>query len=636
MTVKIEPDRFSYLEKNSQQSREFVTRENLITYEYFNSNPSYRVYSECINKSIKHNLLLLKKRVDKIYSLKVDQNNNCKIVSFDEQKKSWISIINVEYLLEGELTENYDISNDGKYALIVVKNIWSIFYRVCIINLHDNKVIANIEQCNQAVFARSNKIYYQFNADENDFTQTHKVMCASIAEDRIENIEILLEHDELNMMEIIVSNNGRHIFTNILTDYYANDHIYYASKEDAKMKPLLTEDNGRNLYIGSDDYNHYFESNTIDENFSILALEIGNYNFSNAIEVIAASANKHAVSAKRASFVNHGKILSVEQADCGAILSVSDPKTRKREIFNCCGGGLYFGNMYHTSINENETILTSFENSTNGISVYELDITNMTHKLIYGEGMDSSIETIVSSVEGKKMKIHRLKNAEASRTIISFNSNPIINLCGNISNLNIKTPIREWVLRGGVYVEYDFSNHSLKEFEMNILDLDLVIDYLLKTKISKKQEIGLLQSDYSSSAALTYAAMKPENVGAICVVNGRTDLLNYVNDSAAYMFKSFIGNPEIEEEREVLKKFSPFEIAKVVKSNYPPQLLCALDYNMLVPSYHSKKLHALLKDKGFSNVFLNCMENEDFTEIVVEILSFFENELSKGGEAWKS
>lgn len=629
--ILIENDEFGYLEENSSKAREFVANANRETKAYFSKNSSYAAYAERINQNMNRNLLLIKSRAEKIYALKVLKDDSREIVAFDSNFQTWNTVIGADIVSKNELIENYDISNDGKYAVIIVKNLWSIFCRAYVYNLCEQRVISDFEQCNQGVFSADNKIYYQFNADESDFSQVTKVMCASINGNKVENISTLLEIDELNNMDIVVSNGGKYIFVNVLTDYYANDNIYFMTSKDIQMKSLLVEDKGRNLYIGSDDENHYFESNTVNENFSILALKIGDNDFSNAVEVVCASEYKHAIVTKRASFVNNGKILCVEQTKNGAVLRVANLKTSESEILECCGEGIYFGNMYHTSINESEMIYTTFENTVQNISVYKIDLKKMSVELIYGDCYNDEIETSIHNVSGKNLKVYRLRGAKPSRTILSFNSNPTSNLCGVVSNFNIKTPFREWILRGGVYAEYDFLPFSPENIDALISEVDNVIDFLCESKISSQNGIGLLQSDYFSSMALIYTAFKPEKVGAICIVNGRTDLLNYTKDTASYMFMPFLANPEVAEGRDILKKISPYEIAPTVAKKYPPQLLCVLDYFILVPSYHSKKLHAVLKSEGAKKVLLKCIENEDFAEITAEMLSFFESELCGGG-----
>lgn len=626
----IEKDEFKYLEKDSSQTKTFTMNANDEARMYFSQNSSYPIYLEKITRNMDKNILLVKSRGDKIYALKVLNDDISNIVTLDKNSKKWDIIISGKFLETDEFIENYDISNDGRYAAVVVKSLWSVFSKLYIYSLHENRIISKINQCKQGLFSDDNNIYYQFNADESDLSQVNKVMCGKVEDKGILNIKTLLEIDELNNMDIIVSNEGKHVFVNVVTDYYKNDNIYFMSDTDEYMKELLVEDKGRNFYIGSDDENYYFESNIINQNFSILALKIGDSDYNNAVEVIPASEYKHAVTAKRAAFVNKGKILYIESRRNGNILGIADPKTGENKILNCCGEGIYFSDMYNMSINESETIYTTFENIMNGISIHEIDLRKQSTKLIYGEFNNKEIERLTYTVLDKELCIYKRKDIESGKTIISFNNNLTANIYGGSSNFNVKTSFREWILRGGIYVEYEFSMFNTRNVEGNILEVDAVVDFIKNNKFTTYKGIGLFQSDYLSSIALIYSTLNSTKIGGICTINGRTDLLSYINDTYGYLMKDVIGDPAVIENRDMLEKNSPYEIIKKIPKEYPSQFLCALEYLELVPSYHSKKMYGLLKRKGIDNVWLSCMEEKDYTKTPAEVLSFFENEL--GGD----
>ncbi|QRF57234.1 prolyl oligopeptidase family protein [Variovorax paradoxus] len=177
---------------------------------------------------------------------------------------------------------------------------------------------------------------------------------------------------------------------------------------------------------------------------------------------------------------------------------------------------------------------------------------------------------------------------------------------------------RAWLEQGGVYVvanirgggEYGPRWHQAA-LQQNRLrsseDFAAVSEDLIARGITSPAHLGAMGGSNGGLLMGNMLTRHPELYGAIVSEVALLDMRRYTQLSAGASWIAEYGDPEVPEEWEWIRHFSPYENAKP-GAKYPPSLFTTSTRDDRVGPVHARKMHAKLAAQGHDTAFYENLE----------------------------
>jgi prolyl oligopeptidase len=175
-----------------------------------------------------------------------------------------------------------------------------------------------------------------------------------------------------------------------------------------------------------------------------------------------------------------------------------------------------------------------------------------------------------------------------------------------------------WLERGGVYVmanlrgggEFGPAWHraGLKENRQRIYDDFIAVsEDLVRRGVTRPERLGILGG--SNGGLLTGVAMtqRPDLYNAVVINVPLLDMRRYNQLLAGASWMAEYGNPDVPEEWEFIRRYSPYHNVKA-DATYPKALFTTTTRDDRVHPGHARKMAALLEDMGHPFYYFENME----------------------------
>ena len=209
-----------------------------------------------------------------------------------------------------------------------------------------------------------------------------------------------------------------------------------------------------------------------------------------------------------------------------------------------------------------------------------------------------------------------------------------------------KTAGIAWIEQGGVYVkanirgggEFGPSWHTsaTKEKRQNAFDdLFAVSEDLISRNITSPQKLGLIGGSNGGLLAGVAYTQRPDLYNAIVCAVPILDMKRFSKLLAGASWISEYGNPDIPEEWEYIKKYSPYHNIEENK-NYPEIFFITSTKDDRVHPGHARKMAKKLNDMGYSYYYHEKIEgghgigttNELIADNAARVFTFFNMNLN--------
>ncbi|MBK7873404.1 MAG: S9 family peptidase [Saprospiraceae bacterium] len=162
-----------------------------------------------------------------------------------------------------------------------------------------------------------------------------------------------------------------------------------------------------------------------------------------------------------------------------------------------------------------------------------------------------------------------------------------------------------WLEMGGIYAlpairgggEYgkDWHEAGKRHNRHNAIDDYIAAaKWLVDQKYTSPQKLAANGGSASASLTMSAVLSNPDNFGACVVDRPALDMLRYHKLSSADFWVQEFGDPEVEEDFQTLRSWSPYHNLESGKC-YPPTLLMSGDKDELTPPIHSHKFIAAMQ-----------------------------------------
>lgn len=204
-----------------------------------------------------------------------------------------------------------------------------------------------------------------------------------------------------------------------------------------------------------------------------------------------------------------------------------------------------------------------------------------------------------------------------------------------------------WIERGGIYVianirgggEYGplWHTSAIKDKRQNAFDdLYAVSEDLISRKITSPKILGLIGGSNGGLLVGVAYTQRPELYNAIVCAVPLLDMKRFPKLLAGASWISEYGNPEIPEEWEYIKKYSPYHNIKK-NMNYPEIFFITSTKDDRVHPGHARKMAMKLNELGYPYYYHEKIEgghgsgstNEQIADNVARIFTFFNTQLNK-------
>ncbi|TDP57590.1 prolyl oligopeptidase family serine peptidase [Flavobacterium dankookense] len=175
-----------------------------------------------------------------------------------------------------------------------------------------------------------------------------------------------------------------------------------------------------------------------------------------------------------------------------------------------------------------------------------------------------------------------------------------------------------WLDKGGVYVlanirgggEFGPNWHQagLKEKRQNVFDdLYAVSEDVIAKKITSSKHLGVMGGSNGGLLVGVAFTQRPELYNAIVCEVPLLDMQRYNKLLAGASWMGEYGNPDIPEEWEYIKKYSPYQNLKA-EMNYPEVFFTTSTRDDRVHPGHARKMVAKMNDMGYKTFYYENME----------------------------
>ena len=175
-----------------------------------------------------------------------------------------------------------------------------------------------------------------------------------------------------------------------------------------------------------------------------------------------------------------------------------------------------------------------------------------------------------------------------------------------------------WLDKGGVFIlanirgggEFGPKWHQdgLKEKRQNVFnDLYAVSEDLITRKVTSSKHLGIMGGSNGGLLVGVALTQRPELYNAIVCEVPLLDMQRYNKLLAGASWMGEYGNPDIPEEWEYIKKYSPYQNLKA-GMNYPEVFFTTSTRDDRVHPGHARKMEAKMNDMGYKTFYYENME----------------------------
>lgn len=245
-----------------------------------------------------------------------------------------------------------------------------------------------------------------------------------------------------------------------------------------------------------------------------------------------------------------------------------------------------------------------------------------------------AIKSLPAYFDASKYEVKQFKAKSKDGTLIPYfmvfsknlkydSKNPtLIRAYGGFENSQkpsyISTYGISWLDKGGVYVlanirgggEYGPKWHQagLKEKRQNVFDdLYAVSEDLIAKKVTSPQHLGVMGGSNGGLLVGVAFTQRPDLYNAVVCQVPLLDMQRYNKLSAGASWMGEYGNPDIPEEWEYIKKYSPYQNVKEGK-NYPEVFFTTSTRDDRVHPGHARKMVAKMNDMGYKTYYYENTE----------------------------
>lgn len=251
-----------------------------------------------------------------------------------------------------------------------------------------------------------------------------------------------------------------------------------------------------------------------------------------------------------------------------------------------------------------------------------------------GKNASKPVKSLPAFFDASKYEVNQFKAKSKDGTLVPyfvvyakkmpFNSNnaTLIYAYGGfeISSKPTYNPLMgsAWLDKGGVYVlanirgggEFGPTWHleGIKEKRQNVFDdLYAVSEDLIKRKITSPKHLGVMGGSNGGLLVGVAFTQRPELYNAVVCQVPLLDMQRYNKLLAGASWMGEYGNPDIPEEWEYIKKYSPYQNVKE-GLNYPEVFFYTSTRDDRVHPGHARKMVAKLNDMGYKTYYYENTE----------------------------
>jgi prolyl oligopeptidase len=175
-----------------------------------------------------------------------------------------------------------------------------------------------------------------------------------------------------------------------------------------------------------------------------------------------------------------------------------------------------------------------------------------------------------------------------------------------------------WLARGGVWVQANlrgggefgarWHKAALKEKRHKVYeDLIAVAEDLIERKITSPRRLGIMGGSQGGLLVGTTFLMRPELFGAVVSQVPLMDMKRFNKLLAGASWMAEYGNPDIPEEWEFIKTWSPYHIVRPDR-DYPEVFIWTTTRDDRVHPGHARKMAAKMLDQGHEALYFENIE----------------------------
>lgn len=155
-------------------------------------------------------------------------------------------------------------------------------------------------------------------------------------------------------------------------------------------------------------------------------------------------------------------------------------------------------------------------------------------------------------------------------------------------------------IRGGGEFGEEWHKQGIKSLKQNVFD-DFIFaaDYLIKNNLTSKEKLCIMGGSNGGLLVGATLVQKPDICKAAVPVVGVLDMINFHKYGCGMDWKTDYGDPEIEEDFNALLKYSPYH--NIQKTYYPSTLIMTSSNDDNVAPFHSYKFTAKLQQNQNCN-----------------------------------
>ncbi|WP_340076547.1 prolyl oligopeptidase family serine peptidase [Leptobacterium sp. I13] len=418
-----------------------------------------------------------------------------------------------------------------------------------------------------------------------------------------------------------VSREGNYLIIEAREGSKVTNRIYYTKIDNTtSITPLFIEDNANYLFLGNTGNHFFFYTDLNAPNGRVIGVDITKKENNGIYEIIPES--KEAIGAGSLTGGNAigffaDKFVVKYTKDGEPLIKVFDIKGEYLYSPILPVGGSVWGGF--TGEQDDTEVFYNFLGLIDPSSIYKLDLGSekvavFKRSLKSLKAEDYAVEKVLyTSKDGARVPMF----ITYKKGLKKDGSNPGFiygyGALGWVSFIWFQEHVITWLEMGGVYAqpgirgggEYGLEWHEAgkKQHRQNAID-----DYVMASKwlIENKyvHPKKLVANGGSISASLVGAAINqnPELYGASVIDRPAMDMLRYPKFTGANHWIQELGSPDIEEEYEILKSYSPYHNIKE-GTCYPPMLIMIGDEDDTTPPLHAYKYTAALQTNS------TCEEN---------------------------